>query len=346
MSITRSDLGFELPSELIAQVPAQRRSDSRLLLLDRSNGLEDSVFHKLPMFLEEGDLLVMNDTRVFPARLRGTRADTGGRVEIFLLEELGEDRWKALVRPGRQCRTGNAFDLSEDLTAVLEEPLGRGRARIQLLAKGPMEPALRKAGEVPLPPYIRREPDTSDSDRYQTIYASSTGAVAAPTAGLHFDREVLRRLNEARVGTAFLTLHVGPGTFQPLRRERLEDNRLDPESYRVPAETLALIRKTVRSKGRVVAVGTTTTRVLETLARNGWPPESTADLSGETDLFIYPPFEFRAVDALLTNFHLPESSLLGLVAAFAGLESVREAYAHAVEKRYRFYSYGDAMLIV
>jgi len=344
MSITRADLYYDLPGDLIAQKPARRRSDSRLLVLDRESGLKDSAFAGLPSLLSPGDLLVMNDTMVFPARLRGVRADTGGKVEVFLLQPGNRCTWEALIRPGRQCREGIAMLLPEGISAHVLRPLGKGRALLRLESKqGPLDEVLPLAGEVPLPPYIRRRPVEADSDRYQTVYARHSGAVAAPTAGLHFDRPVLRALEERGVGTAFLTLHVGPGTFQPLREERLEDNALDPEAYSVPASTSRAVEETRSRGGRVVAVGTTTTRVLETLAQQEWPE---GEIRGETDLFIYPPFEFRTVDALLTNFHLPESSLMGLVAAFAGLERIKRAYAHAVQQRYRFYSYGDAMLIL
>jgi S-adenosylmethionine:tRNA ribosyltransferase-isomerase len=345
--LTRKDLRYDLPRKLIAQSPAQKRSGSRLLLLDRTDGLFDHRFPDLPGLLEPGDLLVMNDTRVFPARLRGQRADTGGRVEVFLLERLEEGRWRALIRPGRQCRRGVRLELPGELSAEVEEPLGRGRALLRFRSEGDdVEGRLREAGEVPLPPYINRRPSPNDADRYQTVYAARPGAVAAPTAGLHFDREVMDALDKRGVRRAFLTLHVGPGTFQPLREERLEENALEAERYSVPADTIEAVLSTRRSGGRVVAVGTTSTRVLETLAQRGWPAGEAGELSGETGLFIYPPFEFRAVDALLTNFHLPESSLLGLVAAFAGLERTMSAYRHAVAERYRFYSYGDAMLIV
>ncbi len=344
MSITRSDLSYELPRELIAQEPSPRRSGSRLLVLDRQSGLTDSRFSHLPGLLDPGDLLVMNDTMVFPARLRGSRADTGGRVEVFLLRDCGEGTWRAMIRPGRQCREGIRVDLPDELSAEVVRPLRGGRALLRLESKkGPLDEVLARVGEVPLPPYIRRRPVEADESRYQTVYARHSGAVAAPTAGLHFDRKIFSVLAERGVRTAFLTLHVGPGTFRPLRAERLEDNVLDPETYSVPAEVSRAVKGARQRGGRVVAVGTTSTRVLETLARRGWPD---GDLEGETDLFIYPPFDFLAVDALLTNFHLPESSLMGLVAAFAGLERIREAYMHAVEKRYRFYSYGDAMLIL
>ena len=346
MPLSRRDLYYELPEELIAQSPAARRSASRLLVLDRSDGLSHRRFTDLPGLLKAGDLLVLNDTRVFPARLHGNRADTGGRVEVFLLEQRDEGCWKALLRPGRQCRAGVRIDLPEGLTVQVEEPLGKGRALVGISSPGEdVESLLLKAGEIPLPPYIRRGPSSEDEERYQTIYATNPGAVAAPTAGLHFDRGVMDALQERGVRTAFLTLHVGPGTFQPLRRERLDENRLDPESFSVPADTLKAVSSTRRRGGRVVAVGTTTTRVLETLAARGWPQPESEGLAGETELFIYPPFEFGAVDALLTNFHLPESSLLGLVAAFAGLQRTMEAYRHAVAEDYRFYSYGDAMLI-
>jgi len=336
------DLRYDLPARLIAQRPAGMRSASRLLHADRRNGsLEDLVFSDLPRLLAPGDLLVMNDTRVIRARLLGTCRGTGGRIEVFLLGRLGDGLWRVLTRPGRKARAGTVFDFGDGLVGEVAERIDHGRAVVRFDASGPVEEAIARIARVPLPPYIRREPEEFDGERYQTVYASRPGAVAAPTAGLHFDRRLLTRLEEAGIRTAMLTLHVGPGTFQPLRCRELEGNRLEPEEYHVPAETVAAMAAARARGGRIVAVGTTTTRVLETVG----PYADPGGASGETDLFIFPPYRFRSVDAMVTNFHLPESSLLCLVASFMGYDFMRRAYGHAVVEEYRFYSYGDAMFI-
>lgn len=340
--LTRDDLEYELPPELIAQHPSPERTGSRLLSVDRRAGtMRDMCFTDLGSLLSEGDLLVLNDTRVFRARLLGCRADTGGRAEVFLLRRLDGTRWKILLRPGRRARPGNRFSFSDGLECTVLQGLDRGRAVVEFHAGSAVDDLLERTARVPLPPYIKRDPEELDQGRYQTVYASSTGAVAAPTAGLHFDRALMGALEEAGIGLAYVTLHVGPGTFEPLRYDRLEENRLDPEEYSVPEATIEALVRTRRGPGRIVAVGTTTTRVLETLDLTGECEET----SGETGIFIFPPYRFRNVDALLTNFHLPGSSLLCLVAAFMGYEPMMEAYRHAVRERYRFYSYGDAMFI-
>ncbi|NLP05517.1 tRNA preQ1(34) S-adenosylmethionine ribosyltransferase-isomerase QueA [Candidatus Fermentibacteria bacterium] len=343
MSLTRADITYRLPEELIAQEPAPERSASRLMVVRRSDGtIRHAVFRDLPEFLSEGDLLVLNDTRVVPARLRGSRTDTGSPVEILLLENLGGARWRAMIKPSRRIRSGATMDLSGGLHAAVTEKSAPGRAVIELSAEsGDLEGTIRAAGETPLPPYIRRPARPSDTDRYQTVYASRPGAVAAPTAGLHFDESLFVELACRGIGTAMLTLHVGPGTFEPLRCDDLEMNTLEPERYEIGPECCRLLERTRSSGGRVIAVGTTTTRVLEALGTGEAQPSA-----GTTSLFIRPPFEFRRVDALVTNFHLPGSSLLCLVAAFMGLDLMHEAYGTAVAERYRFYSYGDAMLIL
>jgi S-adenosylmethionine:tRNA ribosyltransferase-isomerase len=339
--LTKRDLEYYLPDRLIAQRPAPTRGDSRLMVLDRAGqGVSDSHFRNLPEYLRPGDILVLNDTRVFPARIGCIRSDTGGRAEMFLLKRQAGTLWKVLLRPGRHCRPGISLLAAGGLTATVMEGLGNGRALVGFSPEEGLDSALRAAGSVPLPPYIRRPADSLDAERYQTVYARNEGAVAAPTAGLHFTREMLQRLLEGGVKNCTVTLDVGPGTFEPLRRDALGENRLDPEEYHVPRETLEALRTARGSGGRIVSVGTTAARVLETvdLGREG-------PLSGETSLFIFPPYRFRNVDALLTNFHLPGSSLIALVAAFAGLEHVMGAYRRAVELGYRFYSYGDAMFL-
>ena len=340
---SRSDLLYDLPPGLIAQEPLDNRSDSRLLVARRgTRTLEKHTFRDLPSLLDPGDLLVMNDTKVFRARLRGVKKATGGKVELFLLSGAGEGRWKILIRPSKRIREGMALEFPGGLEAVIEEMLGGGRALAAFSsAGGDTAELIRETGEVPLPPYIRRAPEALDAERYQTVYAAVTGAVAAPTAGLHFDGEVLDDLAARGVGTAMITLHVGPGTFLPLRHEELGRNRLDPEWYSVPAETSGEIVATRRRGGRIIAVGTTSVRVLESI-----DPEAGAAQEGETELFIYPPWEFRQVDGMVTNFHLPGSSLLALVAAFMGTGFMKRAYGMAVDSGFRFYSYGDAMLIV
>lgn len=312
------------------------------MVLNRgTGGVCDASFPELPSLLNPGDCLVLNDTKVVPARLSATRADTGGNAEIFLLRQLSDTEWKVLLRPGKYCRPGTAFNLAGGFTALVLEGLGSGRA---VVGFGPSERVHRlqsEVGTVPLPPYIKRTPDNTDTERYQTVYARNGSAVAAPTAGLHFTVEMLSTLSEAGVNHCHLTLNVGPGTFEPLRHERLADNNLDPEEYQVPAESLALLAETRRAGGRIVAVGTTAVRVLESIRINDAGP-----LYGETSLFIFPPYSFRNLDVLITNFHLPGSSLIALVAAFAGLDPVMNAYRRAVAGGYRFYSYGDAMIVV
>ncbi len=309
----RSDeLDYDLPAELIAQHPADRRDSSRLLVYDRANGeIRHRTFAELPDELA-GELVVVNDTRVVPARIKGRRA-SGGEAEVLLLERVDGAEWEALARPSRRLRPGDRIGAAE-----LVEPLGEGRWRVRLDGA--------PAGEMPLPPYIHERLD--DPERYQTVYAREEGSAAAPTAGLHFTPELLGRLEVERV-----TLHVGLDTFRPLAADTLEEHRLHSERYAVEREAW----ERIRSAERVLAVGTTTTRVLESLARG-------APLDGRTDLFITPGFEFRRVDALLTNFHLPRSTLLALVMAFAGVEETRELYRTAIQERYRFYSFGDAML--
>lgn len=304
----------------------------------------DHVFRDLPRLLRRGDLLVVNRSRVFPARLLGRRP-RGGMAEILLLRDVGDDRWEALVRPGRRLRPGAVIAIDGDLTATVESGSvgSEGRRLVWLrTAGGTVEAALDRAGHIPLPPYIRRADRPDDRDRYQTVYAREKGSVAAPTAGLHFTAELLSALHAAGVETREVVLHVGPGTFRPVTVEEIEDHRLEPEPYVIPPAAAEAIAATRARGGRVVAVGTTVVRTLEAAARDDGTVNPGA---GETALVIRPGFAFRVIDGLITNFHLPRSSLLLLVAAFAGREQVLSAYAEAVRRGYRFYSYGDAMLV-
>jgi S-adenosylmethionine:tRNA ribosyltransferase-isomerase len=346
----RYDIGaydYPLPPDLIAQEPLDRRDASRLLVLDRATGaLSHRSFSNLPELLRPGDLLVTNRSRVVPARLLGRRAG-GGVAEILLVRRHESELWEAMVRPGRRLRPGAVVDVAPGLRVRVEEPAPAGAAsplrRVRLLLDGlDADAALERHGHVPLPPYIRRPDEPADRERYQTVYARERGSVAAPTAGLHFTRELLERLRARGVELADLVLHVGPGTFRPVEVDDVRAHRVDPERFTIPAETVAAVERARAEGRRVVAVGTTVTRALESAldaAGRLRPGE------GETDLVIVPGFPFRVVHTLVTNFHLPRSSLLLLVSAFAGRERVLAAYAEAVRERYRFYSYGDAMLV-
>ncbi|MDJ0522248.1 MAG: tRNA preQ1(34) S-adenosylmethionine ribosyltransferase-isomerase QueA [Planctomycetota bacterium] len=342
------ELDYHLPPELIAQVPADRPEDARLLAMDRATGaLHHRFVQDLPDLLHPGDLVIANDTRVLPARLYAVR-DTGGHVEIFLLEEAGGGAWRALVRSGGSLRSGEELMVQDDGPVRLVTDEGSGQWVVEGVDES-LEALMTRAGRMPLPPYIRREPrgddrDALDRERYQTVYASRVGAVAAPTAGLHLSSDVLELIASMGAELAHVTLHVGLGTFAPVRAERITDHTMHPERYEVSEYTAEAIRAAKRENRRVVCVGTTTVRALEgaaALSDDGLPRAG----SGHTDLFVTPGFEFRVVDALLTNFHLPRSTLIALVGAFAGLERLLAAYRLAVEERYRFYSYGDAMFI-
>jgi len=344
-----SDFDFELPPALIAQEPAAERGAARLLCLDRSNGtIVHRTIRELPALLRRGDLLVANNTKVFPARLLGKRVPSGGAVECVLLSPHAEPGvWEALVHPGQKLKPG-AHVVFEGPPAIHAEILERrsfGRRLVKLWTDDgvPLDDAVDAIGHVPLPPYIKRADRASDRDRYQTVFAERRGSVAAPTAGLHFSRELLETLRENGIDRAELTLHVGYGTFQPVRVEDVEEHRLEPEHYEISPAAADAINRALDERRRIVAVGTTTTRTLE--AAGSQTGRVTAG-AGATDLFIYPGFEFRVISGLLTNFHLPQSSLLMLVSAFAGRDRTLAAYREGVERRYRFYSYGDAMLVL
>ena len=350
------DFDFELPEELIAQQPPAERGTSRMLVMDRATGaFADSTFAQFPSFLRPGDVLVLNDSRVIPARLyarrtlRRDREKPTGRIEVMLTEPAGRDQWHALVRPGRKVAIGERLVFpAPDGSILLEaEVLKRGEYGDRLLRFTPSDDffaAIERIGHTPLPPYIHRDDADADRERYQTVYARERGSVAAPTAGLHFTPQILDAIAARGVEIARLTLHVGLGTFAPLRVERVSQVRLHRERYTLSAETADAVNRALRERRRVVAVGTTVVRTLEACAQKAEGRALEAH-SGSTEIFISPGFEFRVVGALLTNFHLPQSSLLMLVSAFAGRERVLESYRHAVENRYRFFSYGDCMFI-
>ena len=336
-----SDFSFYLPEELIAQTPLERRDASRLLCLDKVSGTtEHRVFSELPELLRPGDCLVMNDSRVLPARLMGAR-ETGGAVEVLLLRDLGGGRWKCMTRPGRKTKPGTRliFGGGELEAEVLEVAEGGNRI-IEFKYDGIFLEVLERLGRMPLPPYIKAE--LEDGERYQTVYSRELGSAAAPTAGLHFTKELLAKIAEKGVRECFVTLHVGLGTFRPVKAEDIEEHEMHSEFCIIPEETARIITETKRAGGRIVCVGTTSCRTVESFANK----DGTMDAkSGWTNIFIYPGYKFKCLDALITNFHLPESTLIMLVSALAGREHVLAAYKEAVEKRYRFFSFGDAMFI-
>jgi S-adenosylmethionine:tRNA ribosyltransferase-isomerase len=338
MNLSIEDFDYGLPSELIAQHPSETRSGSRLLCVGAS--LADRPFSELPRLLAAGDLLVFNDTKVIKARLFGHK-ETGGHIEVLIERVLSAREALAQVHAGRSAKSGSTLRLGGKLDVRV---LGRVEEfyHLRFPESGTVLELLERHGSVPLPPYITHAPRGEDEQRYQTVYARAPGAVAAPTAGLHFDERLLAALAARGIEFAYVTLHVGAGTFQPVRVKNLAKHRMHGERYEIPPETAAAIRRTRKHDGKIVAVGTTTVRCLEaSAAAHGVPIAGAA----ETDLFITPGFEFRVVDRLITNFHLPKSTLLVLVSAFAGIERVRRAYGHAIAERYRFYSYGDAMLV-
>jgi S-adenosylmethionine:tRNA ribosyltransferase-isomerase len=335
-----TDFDFDLPDALIAQFPTQERSGSRLLRLDSSNGnIEDQLFRNLPQFLKAGDLLVFNDTRVMKARLHGHK-ESGGNAEAMIERVIDQHHALAHIRASRSPKPGSKLVLEEYIQVeVLERQ--DDLFLLKFLNETPVLDLLEKYGSLPLPPYISHDADNNDEERYQTVYAKHLGAVAAPTAGLHFDDVMLGLLKQQGIQFAYVTLHVGAGTFQPVRVENIAEHKMHTELYSVPEQTVKLINQTQACGRKVTAIGTTAMRALESAARSG---ELVAGV-GETDIFITPGYRFKVVEQLLTNFHLPKSTLLMLVSAFAGMENIKQAYAHAIAEKYRFFSYGDAMLL-
>lgn len=338
-----SDFYFELPPELIAQDPLEDRSASRLLALDRKSGhVEHRRFVDLKEYLSPGDCLVINDTKVIPARLYGKKTDTGASVELLLLKRRKNDVWETLVKPGRKAKPGCRLSFGDGLlTGEIIEVVEDGNRLIQFTYEGIFEEILDQLGEMPLPPYITHK--LQDKSRYQTVYAKWAGSAAAPTAGLHFTRSILDEISRMGVAAAHVTLHVGLGTFRPVKVENVDQHHMHSEYYQIEEEQAQIINKTRESGGRIIAVGTTSCRTLESAADGQGVLRAG---SGWTDIFIYPGYDFRMIDGLVTNFHLPESTLLMLVSAFAGKENVLAAYEEAVRERYRFFSFGDAMLVV
>lgn len=341
MPLSLSTYQYALPKELIASYPLAERDSSRLMIVDRKSGsISETTFKNLPEYLTANDTLIFNDTKVIPARLIGKR-ETGGKVEIFLIRKK-EDHWEVMAKPAKKLPIGSTVFFPGDCSCAVVESLEDGEKLVQFRCEEPFEKWLEKHGQTPLPPYMQRDAKEEDSDRYQTVFAKKPGAVAAPTAALHFSEELLEKIREKGVETQFLTLHVGPGTFLPVQVENIRDHKMHSESVFIPKNTAVALNQ---SKGvrRKICVGTTSCRAME----------SRVDQSGKiapgefsTNLFIYPGYEFQFMDAMITNFHLPGSSLLMLVSAFGGLELIQEAYAKAIEKKFRFYSYGDAMLII
>ena len=337
-----SDFDFYLPEELIAQHPLEKRDTSRLMVLDKETGkIEHKVFKDIIDYLNEGDTLVLNNTRVMPARLIGAKEGTGGKIEFLLLKRLEGDKWECLAKPGKSAKPGRRFEFGDGkLKCEVLEVLETGNRIVEFEYEGIFEEVLDSLGEMPLPPYIHEKLD--DKERYQTVYSKETGSAAAPTAGLHFTEELLKKIEDKGVNIAYITLHVGLGTFRPVKVETIDKHVMHSEFYQLSKETADIINNTKKNGKRVISVGTTSTRTLETIAdENGVVREC----SGWTNIFIYPGYKFKVVDNLITNFHLPESTLIMLVSALAGKEHVLNAYNEAVKEKYRFFSFGDAMFI-
>ena len=337
-----SDFYFELPEELIAQYPLEKRDSSRLMVLDKKTGeIEHRKFHNILEYLNEGDTLVLNNTRVLPARLIGEKEETGGKIEFLLLKRIEGDKWECLAKPGRKAKVGTVFTFGEGkLKAIVREIGEEGNRIIEFKYDGIFEQVLDELGQMPLPPYIHEK--LEDKERYQTVYSKEKGSAAAPTAGLHFTEELLKEIKDKGVNIAYLTLHVGLGTFRPVKVDDVNNHVMHSEYYHLDKENAELINKTKEAGKRVIAVGTTSSRTLETIGdENGRVREQ----SGWTDIFIYPGYKFKIVDNLITNFHLPESTLIMLVSALAGQDNIMNAYNTAVKEKYRFFSFGDSMFI-
>ena len=336
-----SDFDYELPEELIAQTPLKDRASSRLMVLDKVTGnIEHKKFSDITDYLKAGDVLVINDTKVIPARLMGTKVDTGAVIELLLLKDMGNDEWECLSRPQKRLHIGTIIKFSDELSAKVTSLLEDGVTHVKLLYKGILMEILDRLGEMPLPPYIHEK--LKEKDRYNTVYAKNIGSAAAPTAGLHFTKELLSTLEEKGVIIANVTLHVGLGTFRPVEVDDINNHKMHSEFYQMSEETADILNQAKKEKRRIIAVGTTSTRTLETImGKYG----EFRNCSGNTDIFIYPGYEFKAIDGLITNFHLPKSTLVMLVSALAGKDHILNAYKEAVKEKYRFFSFGDAMFI-
>lgn len=339
----KSEFYYDLPEELIAQTPIEPRNHSRLMKIDRKSGeIEHRHFYNLCDYLKKGDLLVMNDSRVLPARLYGIKEGTGACIEFLLLEQKGDKLWEILVRPGKKAKPGARFSFGDGrLKAEIIETVEGGNRIAKFECEGNFFTALEEVGQMPLPPYIKEK--LKDKERYQTVYSKELGSAAAPTAGLHFTKEMLAELENMGVKLAYVTLHVGLGTFRPVKEDNVLEHKMHSEHYHLPKETADLIKQTKAEGGRVIAVGTTSCRTLESV---GTFFDDMDEHEGYTDIFIYPGYEFKVIDGLITNFHLPESTLIMLVSAFLGYDKTMNAYKIAVDEKYRFFSFGDAMLIV
>lgn len=341
--MTTKDFYYDLPQELIAQTPLADRTASKLLVLNRKGGtLTHRIFRDITDYLRPGDCLVMNNTRVIPARLYGTKEGSGGKIEFLLLKRLDLDTWEVILKPGKKAKPGSRFEFGGGLLhAEVLEIVEDGKRIVRFSYEGVFEELLDTLGEMPLPPYIKEK--LTDRERYQTVYSKIDGSAAAPTAGLHFTEELLQKIHSMGVTIAYLTLHVGLGTFRPVAVENPKEHIMHTEYYEIPAKTAELINQTRKKGGRIIAVGTTSVRTLETVADSDGQVHAA---TGDTNIFIYPGYQFKVLDGLITNFHLPESTLLMLVSAFAGKDHVFDAYQEAVAQKYRFFSFGDAMFIV
>nr|WP_249315334.1 tRNA preQ1(34) S-adenosylmethionine ribosyltransferase-isomerase QueA [Bacillus sp. FJAT-49711] len=334
---------FELPEELIAQVPLENRASSRLMVLEKESGdIKHDTFNHILNYLQKGDCLVLNDTKVLPARLLGSKLDTRAKIEVLLLKQVEGDKWEVLVKPAKRVKKGTTISFGDgQLNAICIEELEHGGRILEFHYKGIFYEILDSLGKMPLPPYIKEQ--LEDQGRYQTVYAKERGSAAAPTAGLHFTEKLLEEIQDKGIKIAFITLHVGLGTFRPVSVENIDEHDMHSEYYSISEETASLLNEVKKQGGRIISVGTTSTRTLETIASNNGHFKSG---SGWTDIFIYPGYTFKAIDGMITNFHLPMSTLIMLVSALAGREHVLRAYNEAVKERYRFFSFGDAMLII
>ena len=336
-----NDFDYNLPENLIAQTPLKKRDNSKLLILDKKTGnIKHEVFHNIINELEKGDVLVLNETKVIPARIIGTKKDTGAIIELLLLKELGNDTWECLSKPFKRLKVGSVITFNENLQALVIEKLNEGIVHVKLEYQGILMEILDKLGQMPLPPYIHEK--LKDKDRYQTVYAKNIGSAAAPTAGLHFTEDLLQKIEEKGIIITKITLHVGLGTFRPVEVTNIKEHHMHSEYYEMNEEAANILNKAKQEKRRIIAVGTTSTRVLETVMNKY---HKFTPCSGNTDIFIYPGYEFKAIDGLITNFHLPKSTLLMLVSALASKEYILKAYEEAIKNNYRFFSFGDAMFI-